>query len=88
MDFNNPQYYEEPIIYTKNKHKDMNSAIAFLEADSWFDEDNVEVVSITAAHRAVYMGMMEALEEVKKLQATEYSTAIIDQLINKYKKKI
>lgn len=94
MDFNNPRYYEEPVAKKQDKH--MTNAIAFLEATSHFEYDetgvgesvSLESVYIEDAHRAIYMAMVEALTELKNVQATEYSTAEIDKLINKYKKKI
>lgn len=94
MDFNNPRYYEEteiaPPIKKINK---MNNAIAYLEANSHFEEiglDSREVVDIVDAHHAVYLGMVEVLNEVKATItiANNDGLQLIDQLINKYKKKL
>lgn len=87
----------------------MNNAIAFLETNSHFEHDDMtgdsdEVIYITDAHKAVYIGILEALESLKPYYTQYFNMAnkdeeantptnvisevVLNNLINKYKKKL
>lgn len=65
----------------------MTNAFKFLESTALPDEDGVETVTISEAHRAVLLAIVETLQEAEQIYANGGDVTIA-QLITKYKKKL